>query len=61
MSAQFSIIKWRILKKAYAKPSFNYYKLCLMEKLYINNSIEDERLLNKKPGFVSKCRHGNCI
>ena len=28
-----------------------------MEKLYINNSIGDERLLNKKSEFVNKCRH----
>ena len=50
-------IKWRILKKVYAR--FHYCKLCLMEKLYINNSIEVERLLNKKSEFVSKCRHQN--
>ena len=43
----------------YGKPRFNYCKLCLMEKLYINNSIADERLLNKKSEFVSKCRHQN--
>ena len=52
-------IEWRILKKVYAKPRFTYCKLCLMEKLYINNSIGDERLLNKKSEFVSKCRHQN--
>ena len=50
-------IKWRILKKVYAKPRFNYCKLCLMEKLYINNSIGDEKLLNKQSAFASKCRH----
>ena len=32
-------IDWRTLKKVYAKPRFNYCKLCLVEKLYINNSI----------------------
>ena len=30
-----------------------------MEKLYINNSTGDKRLLNKKSEFVSKCRHQN--
>ena len=30
-----------------------------MEKLYINNFVGDERLLNKKSEFVSKCRHQN--
>ena len=34
-------IKWRVSKKVYPKPRFNYCKLCLMEKLYINNSIKD--------------------
>ena len=32
-------IDWRTLKKIYAKPRFNCCKLCLMEKLYMNNSI----------------------
>ena len=52
-------IKRRILRKVYATPRFNYCKLCLMEKLYIKNSIGDERLYNKKSEFVSKCRHQN--
>ena len=33
-------IKWRILKKLYTKPRFDYCNLCLMEKLYMNNSIQ---------------------
>ena len=37
------ILSSGILKKVYAKPRFNYCKLCLMEKLSINNSIGDER------------------
>ena len=45
--------------KVYAKPRFYYCKLCLMEKLYINNSTGDKKLLNKKSEFVSKCRHQN--
>ena len=52
-------IKHRNFKKVYAKARFNYCNLCLMEKLYINNSVGDERLLNKKSEFVSKCRHQN--
>ena len=50
---------WRVLKKVYAKPRFNYCKLCLMEKLYISNAIRDEILLNEKSEFVSKCRYQN--
>ena len=52
-------IKWIILKRVYNKPRFNQCKLCLMEKLYINNSIGDKKFFNKKAEFVSKCRHEN--
>ena len=52
-----AIIKWRILRKIHAKPRFSFCKLFLMEKLYKNNSIGDERLLNKKSEFVNKCHH----
>ena len=45
------------LKKGNAKIRFNYCKL--NENLYINNPIGDERLLNKKSEFVSKCRKQN--
>ena len=44
--SQVPFIKWRILRKVYVKPRFNYCKLCLMEKLCINTSIGNEILLN---------------
>ena len=50
---------WIIFKRVYNKPRFNYCKLCLMEKLYINNSIGDKKFLNKKSEFASQCRHEN--
>ena len=48
-----------LFKRVYNKPRFNYCTLCLMEKLYINNSIGDKKFLSKKSEFVSKCRHEN--
>ena len=50
-------IKWRILKKVMLKQDLII--VSWMENLYINNPIGDERLLNKKSEFVSKCRKQN--
>ena len=53
------IINWKILKIIYSNVTTDFCKLCLMEKLYILNALGDERCLNKKPEFISKCRHQN--
>jgi len=53
------IITWRILKHVRGNPQSNYCKLCLNEKFYIINSLEDVNLLNSKSEFISGCRHQN--
>ena len=50
-------IKWRIVKKVNSVVSSNYCKLCLPEKFYIIESLDDKNLLNKKSELVCKCRH----
>ena len=50
-------IKWRIVKKVNSVISSSYCKLCLTEKFYIIESLDDKNLLNKKSELVSKCRH----
>ena len=52
-------IKWKILRIVRGKPTSNYCRLCLTEKFSIINSIEDNRVLNKRSEFVNKCRHQN--
>ena len=52
-------IRWRIVKKVYSVVSSNYCKLCLTEKFYIIESLDDKNLLNTKSELVSKCRHQN--
>ena len=37
----------------------DYCKLCLTEKFYIIQFLDDKNLLNKKCELVSKCRHQN--
>ena len=48
-------IKWRIVKKVHNVISSNYCKLCLTEKFYIIESLDDKNLLNKKSELESKC------
>ena len=50
------IINWEIMKTVYSKATSEFCKLCLMEKLYILNALGDERCLNKRTEFISKCR-----
>ena len=52
-------IKWKILRIVRGKPISNCCRLCLTEKFFIINSIQDNRVLNKRSEFVNKCRHQN--
>ena len=52
-------IQWRILKSINCDLNSKQCILCLYEKLYIINNIDDSDLLNKRTEFVSKCRHQN--
>ena len=47
------------MKIIYCKAKSEFCKLCLMEKLYILNTLGDERCLNKRTEFISKCHHQN--
>ena len=50
------IINSKIMKIVYRKSTWEFCKLCLMEKLYILNVLGDERCLNKRTEFITKCR-----
>ena len=52
-------IKWRVDQKANIAVSSNYCKLCLTEKFYVIESLDNKNLLNKKSELVSPCRHQN--
>ena len=41
------------------KLSSNYCDLCVTEKFYILENIENKSLLNTRNEFISKCRHQN--
>ena len=53
------IINWEIMKTIYSKGTSEFCNLCLMERLYILNALGDERCLNKRTIFISKCCHQN--
>ena len=51
-------IKWSIFKKSLGyNPASKSCNLCILEKLVICNFKEKDRLINKRLGIVSKCRH----
>ena len=50
-------IEWSIAKVIHGKIRSDCCKLCLTEKYFFLNALGDERLLNKRSEFISKCRH----
>ena len=53
------IDKWSIAEKIYSSTKINYCSFCLLEKLYIIDFINDDRIFNKKNEFISGCKHQN--
>ena len=47
------------MKTIYSRATSELCKLCLMDKFYILNALWNERCLNKRTEFISKCRHQN--
>ena len=39
--------------------NINFCKLCLTEKVFIMNALNDSQLLNKKSELINTCRHPN--
>ena len=54
-------IKWSIVERVNGNANSTRCNLCLTEKLWIINSINDENCLNKKLELISKCRHLNKV
>ena len=50
-------VKWTIITKVYGSPNPLLSKLCLTEKLWIINFINDGNMLNKRLELLSRCRH----
>ena len=53
------IVKWSIVQKSCCNTKINYCKVCLLEKLYIIDFIDDNWLLNKRNEFIGGCKHQN--
>ena len=52
-------IHWKVVDKVYGNATSTMGKLCLREKLWIINQINDNNILNKKSELIKKCRHLN--
>ena len=53
--------KWSIVERVNGNANSTRCNLCLTEKLWIINSINDENSLNKKSELISKRRHLNKV
>ena len=51
------VIEWSVVAKVLSKIHLNLWKLCLSERFYIINSLNDPNLLNKNSELVNNCRH----
>ena len=52
-------IQWKVVDKVYGNVNSAMCKLCLMEKLWIINHINDNNKMNKKSELINKCGHLN--
>ena len=51
------LIYHQLLNGVLLQIKLNFCKLCLSEKFYIIESLNDPNLLNKKTELVNTCRH----
>ena len=52
-------IKFSVAKSIKGDTFINNCNLCLFEKAFIIRKLDDVNMLNKRPEFISKCRHIN--
>ena len=50
-------IHWKVVDKVYGNANLTMCKLCLTEKIWIINHINDNSMLNKKSELINKCGH----
>ena len=52
-------VTWKVVAKVFSDTKINFCKLCLTEKVFIINALNDSQLLNKKSELINTCRHQN--
>ena len=50
---------WKVLSQVTGLTKKGFSSLCLTEKLWLIQYLDDVNLLNKKSELISKCRHAN--
>ena len=53
------VVTWRVVSKVFSDTEINFCILCLTEKVFIINALNDNQLLNKRSELINTCRHGN--
>ena len=53
------IVTWKVVAKVFSDTKINFCKLCLTEKVFIINALNDNQLLTRKSELINTCRHQN--
>ena len=53
------IVTWNVVAKMFSDTKVNFCKLCLTEKVFIINALNDNQLLNRKSELINTCRYQN--
>ena len=53
------IVTWKVVSKVFSDTKINFCILCLTEKVFTINALNDSQLLNKRSELINTCRHGN--
>ena len=52
-------VTWKVVTKVFSDTKINFCKLCLTEKVFIINALDDIQSLNKKSELINRCGHQN--
>ena len=53
------IVTWKVVSKVFSDTKINFCILCLTEKVFTINALNDSQLLNKRSELINTCHHGN--
>ena len=51
------VVTWKVAPKMFSETKTDFCELCLTEKVFIINVVNDSPLLNKKSELLNTCRH----
>ena len=53
------IVTWKVVAKVFSDTKINFCKLCLTEKVFIINALNESQLISRNSELINTCRHQN--